>query len=306
MTSTQALRNTTLPRKLIVIGGGYIAVELGYAYGALGCEVHFFVRSKLVRHEDTQVADEFHRVFSKLYKVHLGTVPVKVDYRGGMFTVTFKHQDGSTSQMMADALLVAAGITPNTDHLGLENTKIKCSPEGFIKVNNRLRTDVDGVWALGDCVGNYLFRHSVNFEGEYLLRTIFTEKKDEPIDYGPVPHAIFTYPQIAGAGKTEEQLKKDGADYVVGLGYYKDSAMGMALLSDHGFVKLLIDKKSRRILGVHVIGSEASDMVHMVIALMYKDGTLDDLLRMIYIHPALPEIVRNAARKAKIALDGTL
>lgn len=306
MTSTEALRNTQLPRKLIIIGGGYIAVELGHAYGALGCEVHFFVRSKLLRREDSQVAEEFQKVFSKLYNVHLGAVPIKVDYRNGMFTITFKHQNGSTSQMMADSLLIATGIVPNTDNLGLENTDIKLTSEGFIKVDDRLRAGVEGVWALGDCVGNYLFRHSVNFEGEYLMRTIFTENKDEPINYGPVPHAIFTHPQIAGAGKTEDELKKEGADYVVGLNHYKDSAMGMALLSDHGFVKLFIDKKSRRILGVHVIGEEASNMVHMVIALMYKDGTLDDLLRMIYIHPALPETVRNAARKAKIALDGSL
>ncbi len=306
MTSTEALRNTKLPRKMIVIGGSYIAVEIGHAYGALGCEVHFFVRSKLVRREDFQVADEFQKVFSKLYNVHLGAVPIKVQYHNAMFTVTFKHQDGKTSQMMADSLLIATGVTPNTDNLGLDNTKIKLSPDGFIKVDDHLRTGVDGVWALGDCIGNYLFRHSVNFEGEYLMRTIFTEKKNEPINYGPVPHAIFTHPQIAGAGKTEDELKAEGADYVVGLNYYKDSAMGMALLSDHGFVKLLIDRKSRRILGVHVIGEEASNMVHMVIALMYKDGTLDDLLKMIYIHPALPEIVRNAARNAKIALDGSL
>jgi len=303
MTSTEALRNLKLPKRLIVLGAGYIAVELGYAYRALGSEVHFLVRSKFLRAEDTQVADEFTRVFTQLCNVHFGAVPSRVEYNDGMFRVTYQKQDGGTEQLNADALLVATGVTPNTDNLGLENTSIQRTEKGFLKVDDHLRTAVPGVWAMGDCVGNYLFRHSVNFEGEYLFRTIFTEKKDEPLRYPPVPHAVFSYPQIAGVGKTEEQLKKEGADYVVGLNPYKSSGMGMALLSDHGFCKILIDRKDRRILGAHIVGEEASDMIHILIAFMNKQGTIDDLLNMIYIHPALPEIVRNAARKAQTTLE---
>ena len=118
-----------------------------------------------------------------------------------------------------------------------------------------------------------------------------------------MPHAIFTHPQVAGVGKTEEELKAEGIDYVVGINLYKSSAMGMALLSDHGFVKILFERSTKKILGAHVIGPEASDMIHMLIAFMNKGGTLDDLLNMIYIHPALPEIVRNAARKAKAIFE---
>ncbi len=304
MTSTEALRNTKLPRKMTVLGGGYIAVELGHAYGALGTEVHFLVRSKLVRHEDWQVAEEFQRVFSKFYNVHLGIVPVKIQYQNNVFTVTYRQANGQELAMTADALLVATGVVPNTDDLGLKNTRIKLHSGGFIKVNDRLQTDVTGVYALGDCVGNYLYRHSVNFEGEYLFRTVFVDKSDEPIDYPSMPHAIFTHPQIAGVGKTEDALKAAGVDYVVGLNHYQDSAMGMALLSDHGFAKILIDRKSRRLLGAHIIGAEAANMIHMLIAFMNMNATLDDLLKMIYIHPALPEVVRNAARRAKTVLDG--
>ena len=305
MTSTEALRNTKLPHKMIVVGGGYIAVELGHAYGALGTEVHFLVRSRMVKREDWQIMDEFERAFSKLYNVHLGTIPTKVNYKNGEFTVTVKDANAEASEIMADALLIAAGVTPNTDELGLEKTQIQLKPNGFIKVDSHLQTAVPGVYALGDCVGNYFYRHSVNFEGEYLMRTLFIEKTDEPIHYGPVPHAIFTHPQIAAAGKTEDELKKEGVDYIVGLNNYRDSAMGMALLSDYGFVKILIERRSQKILGAHIIGEQASNMIHMLVALMYKEGTLDDLLRMIYVHPALPEVVRNAARKAKIALGGS-
>ncbi len=302
MTSAEALRNRKLPKRLIVLGAGYIAVELGYAYRALGSEVHFLVRSRFLRDEDIQVAEEFTRVFAQLCDVHFGAVPTRVEHSNDTFRVAYQKQDGGTEQLTADALLVATGVTPNTDTLGLENTSIQRTGKGFIKVDDHLRTAVSGIYAMGDCVGNYLFRHSVNFEGEYLFRTIFIEKKNEPLRYPPVPHAVFSYPQIAGVGKTEDQLKKEGADYVVGLNTYKNSGMGMALLSDHGFCKILIDRKTRRILGAHIVGEEASDMIHMLIAFMNKQGTLDDLLNMIYIHPALPEIVRNAARKAQAAL----
>ncbi len=303
MTSTEALRNAKLPKKMIIIGGGYIAVELGHAYGALGTEVHFLVRSRLVKKEDWQVAEEFQKVFSSLYNVHLRAVVKRVKYQNGIFTVFYQDDTQPELEISADALLVASGITPNTDTLELQNTHIEVKPDGFIKVNDHLETAVKGIYAMGDCVGNYLYRHSVNFEGEYLFRTLFVEKKAEPISYPPVPHAIFTHPQIAGVGKTEDELKQEGVDYVVGLNYYKDSAMGMALRSEHGFVKILVEKKSRKILGAHIIGAEASNMIHMLIAFMNKNATLDDLLNMIYIHPALPEIVRNAARKAKTLLD---
>ncbi len=294
MTSTEALRNTKLPKKMIVIGAGYIAAELAHAYQALGTETHILVRSRLLRKEDSQVAEEFTRVFSRYHKIYLGAIPQKVNYSNGQFTIAF-----NTGVVTADALLIATGIVPNTDTLALKNTDIKLREGDFIKVDNRLRTTVDGIYALGDCIGNYFYRHSVNFEGEYLFRTVFTDPSDEPIQYPPIPHAIFSHPQVAGVGKTEDQLKQEGVEYVVGLNPYKSSAMGMALLSDYGFCKILIERKTHKILGAHIVGDEASDMIHMLIAFMNKQGTLEDLLNMVYIHPALPEIVRNAARKAK-------
>lgn len=303
LTSTEALRRTQLPKRMIVMGGGYIAVELGHAYGALGTEVHFLVRSRFLRNEDAETAAEFTRAFSPYHHVHIGTVPTKVEYRQGQFRVTYRNPDGTTNPIIADALLVATGIVSNADTLDLQNTDIELTGGNFVKVDDYLQTTVDGIYALGDCIGRYFFRHSVNFEGEYLFRTVFVDKTREPIRYPPVPHAVFSHPQVAAVGKTEEQLKEEGVDYVVGLNPYAKSAMGMALLSDCGFCKILIDRHSQRILGAHIVGDEASDMIHMLIAFMCKDGTLDDLLNMIYIHPALPEIVRNAARKAKAALE---
>jgi mycothione reductase len=303
MTSTEALRNTRLPKKLIVIGAGYIAVELGHAYGALGSEVHFLVRSRFLRHEDSEISEEFSLAFSQQYNVHLEAIPTKIEYKDKTFHLTYNDKTNHTHQIDADALLIATGIVPNADTLGLENTDIALKDDGLIKVDDHLRTTVDGIYALGDCVGNYFYRHTVNFEGEYLFKTLFIDKEDKPIKYPPVPHAIFTHPQVAGVGKTEDQLKEEGVDYVVGITSYHSSAMGMALLAEYGLCKILFDRSTQKILGAHIVGDEASNMIHMLIAFMYKEGTLDDLLNMIYVHPALPEIVRNAARKAKAALE---
>lgn len=302
MTSTEALRNASLPKSMIILGGGYIACEIGHAYGALGTKTHFLVRSNLLRHEDSEIAAEFQKVFSQYHDIRLKAVPTRVEYKEGQFTVFFT-QNGEDKSISAESLLVATGITSNTDTLDLINTDIEMKAGGLIKVNEYLETSVENVYALGDCVGNYYFRHSVNFEGEYLFDWVYGGGAKTPISYPPVPHAVFTHPQIAGVGKTEDELKAEGIDYIVGLNPYKSSAMGMALLSESGFCKLLFERRSRRLLGGHIIGDEASDMIHMVIAFMNMNATLDDMLRTIYIHPALPEIVRNAARKAKTALD---
>jgi len=302
MTSTEALRNTTLPSSMIIIGGGYIACELGHAYGALGTKTIFLVRSKLLRAQDAEIAAEFQKVFSRYHDLRLGAIPTKIEYSNNIFNVHYT-QDGKNTSVSAQALLIAAGVTSNADTLGLSNTDIELQPGNFIKVNEHLETNVAGVFALGDCIGRYFFRHSVNFEGEYLFGYCYSGKLRSPIHYPPMPHAIFTHPQVAGVGYSEEELKARGIDYVVGVNPYKSSGMGMALLSDHGFCKILVERKNRRILGGHIIGPEASNMIHMIIAYINMNATLDDMLRTIYIHPALPEIIRNAARKAKLVLD---
>ena len=190
-TSTEALRNTKFPKKLIVIGAGYIAVELGHAYGALGCETHFLVRSRFLRAEDSEVAQEFSRVFSQKYNVHFDAVPTKVEHANNLFTVIYTNRDGNEHPIHADALLIATGIIPNNDTLNLGQTDIQLTDKGYIKVNDHMQTNVEGIYALGDCVGNYFFRHSVNFEGEYLFDSVF-KGRPGPIQYPPVPHAIFS------------------------------------------------------------------------------------------------------------------
>ena len=300
MTSTEALRNTKLPRSMIILGAGFIACELGHAYGTFGSETSFLVRSELLRKMDRDVRSSFQQVFSRYHQIRTGLVPVRVSYEDDLFRVTLMNTlTGETSEMQSEAFLVATGVIPETDHLGLENTSIKRTSEGYIEVDDRLQTHVKGVYALGDCVGHFFFRHTVNFEGEYLMRTIYEEPQDIPIDYGPVPYAVFAVPEVAGLGKTEDDLEKAGIDYVAGYSTYEESNAGMARQLDYGFAKILVDRKTKKLVGAHILGQEASDMIHMLIALMSMKGGLDDLLNMTYIHPALPEIVRDAARDAR-------
>lgn len=302
MTSREALRNTKQPKKMIIIGGGFIAMELGHFYREMGTEVTFLVRSKVLKQLDDDVIDEFIASFDPHGDIKQGWSPVSVEYHDGQFTVEAERNDGERSTFCADSLLVAAGITPNSDSLSLGYTDINTDEKGFITVDDHLQTSVEGVYALGDVAGNFFFRHSVNFEGEYLLRTLYSDPSDEPIAYPPMPSSVFTNPQIASVGRTEKELLAAGIEYVAGINSYKDSAMGGdALKSEHGFCKLLFDKNTQKLLGAHIIGWEASTMIHMPIAYMNMNGTLDDMLRTIYIHPALPEIVRNAARKARTA-----
>jgi dihydrolipoamide dehydrogenase len=143
----------------------------------------------------------------------------------------------------------------------------------------------------------------VNFEGEYLLRTLYKYPSDEAINYPPMPHAVFSNPQIGGVGMTEEELVSQGIEYFKGVNYYKDSAMGGDVLqSEVGLVKLLFERNSKKLLGAHIVGKEAATMIHICIPFINTGGTLEDMLSMIYVHPAFPEVIRNAARKASLNL----
>ena len=144
-----------------------------------------------------------------------------------------------------------------------------------------------------------MFRHSANYEAEYLINKLIYQYSNKPISYPPMPWAIFTNPQIGGVGESEKTLQKKGIDYIVGKNPYEKSAMGQALLSEEGFVKLLFDKNTKKLLGATIIGKHASIMIHMCIVLITKKAKLEDFFSFIYIHPALPENVRNAARDAQ-------
>ena len=295
MTSTEALRQTVLPKSMIIIGGGYIAAELGFFYAELGTRVTIIQRNALlVPREDKDVAALITELWKKRYTVLTNADAVKVEKQGKNIAVTVK-QGNSTTKISAEKLLVATGVKPNSDTLQVEKTGVKNNKNGFIQVNKFMETNVKNIWALGDIAGIYLFRHSANLEADYALNNIASKKK--AVDYYPMPHAIFTSPQIAGVGLTEQEAQEQKKNYVASKYYYHQTAKGIALAEKHGFVKFIVDKKTKEILGCHIIGPEASVLLHEVCVAMKagKNKALDLLRNTVHVHPALSEVVQRAA-----------
>lgn len=298
MTFKEALKNTQRPKKITIIGGGFIGAELGFYYSMMGSKVQVITKGSLLQKEDITIQKEFEKGFSKIVGVHKNCRVQKVIYELGTYTIHY-IQNEKEKKVTSDALIVATGLKPWTDQIGIENTKILADDKGFIKVDEFLRTTQKNVWAYGDCIGRYFFRHTANYEGEYLFQNVIVAKQSKPIVYPPVPHAIFTFPRIGSVGATEQELIAGNISYSIGMNSYCDSARGMALKCSEGCVKLLFSYDSRKLIGGHCIGEEASNLVHMLIAYMKMGATLEDLLDTIYVHPALPEVIRNAARNAK-------
>jgi mycothione reductase len=293
MTSDQALRLETLPKELIIIGGGYIAMEFSHFFSSMGSDVIVLQRNaKLLPHEDEEISAKFGELYARHCKVRLGYQIASVEKKGSKVIVHGK--DGS--KVSGTHLLVATGRVPNTDILDVAKTGIKTNAKGYIAANEFMETSVPGIWALGDIVGRYLFKHSANLEAEYVTHNLLNEHGHKvAIDYTAMPHAIFSNPQIAGVGATEQDLKAKGEDYLVGKYKYGDTGMGLALIENEGFVKFLTDYDGK-ILGCHIIGPEAAALLHEVLVSMKAGHShVNDIVKTIHIHPALNEVVQRAA-----------
>ncbi|PJZ86179.1 dihydrolipoyl dehydrogenase [Leptospira harrisiae] len=296
-TSREALSPDKFPKSLLIIGAGFISLELGAAYKAYGCEVTGLTRTDVLRTADGEIKKELNKHLPFPIESHYQIETV--EFKNGLFTVTGKTPDGKSTIHSAERLLVATGIRPNTDDLGLEHTKIQTNDNGYIQVSDHLETTEPGIYAFGDVIGRFFFRHSANFEGEYLFDHLYGTKENLPIQYPPMPEAVFTHPQIASVGYTEEELIQKQIPYYKGVNPYSSSATGMARMSDSGFVKVLVSKETEQVIGAHIIGDEAANLIHQILLGMYLKAKLDDYLGMIYIHPAISEITRNAFRKVK-------
>ena len=297
ITSDEALRLTAQPRELTILGGGYIAAELAHFFGSLGTRVHIVHRHPvLVPREDEEVSRRFTGIFREKHDVLTGYEAVRVSKDEGIFQVTVRGVRGDERVLSSDTLLVAVGRTPNSDLLDVAKTGVKTDTKGFVVTDEYLRTNVPGIYALGDAVGHFLFKHSANLEAQYDYYNLLDPENSIPVDYAAMPHAIFTSPQIAGVGRTEQELKAAKTPYRVGRYNYIDTAMGEALEDRTGFVKLLVAPDTGKILGCHILGTDAATLIHEVLVAMKSgDGTVDNLTRTVHIHPALSEVVVRAA-----------
>jgi mycothione reductase len=308
ITSDEALRLKQQPRVLTFIGGGYITCELAHFYGSLGTEINIIqLGDTLIPNEDEEISQKFTEVFSKRYNVYLGyrteTITRKrnneVNDSSDIFHITAKNDTSERKvELESDQLLVAVGRVPSSYSLDLQRTGVKVNEKGFVIVDEYLETNVKGIFALGDIVGHFQFKHNANHEAQYVYHNILNSDKI-PVDYTAMPHAIFSSPQVAGVGFTEQQLKtQDKNDYVKSIYPYIQTAMGKAIEDRNGFVKFLVNRKDKKILGCHIIGTDASTLIHEVlVAMKGGDGTINSIKKTIHIHPALSEVIAKAAER---------
>jgi mycothione reductase len=318
ITSDEALRLKKQPNVLTIIGGGYIACELAHFFGALGTKINIIeLGDRLLPDEDEEISQKFTQIFSKKYNVNLGYNTESVLRKKNnisnndnetihVIAEKAKNSDNNSSsgnksiELVSDQLLVATGRVPISDSLELEKTSVKVDEKGFIITDEYLETNVKGIFALGDAVGKYQFKHNANHEAQYVYNNIIIHPdRKVPVDYTAMPHAVFSSPQVAGVGYTEQDLKQKNIDYQKSVYPYIKTGMGLVIEDRDGLVKFLIDRKSRKILGCHIIGSSASILIHEVlVAMKSNSGTIDNITNTIHVHPALSEVVAKAAAAA--------
>ncbi len=294
LTSDQALRLPEQPKRLAILGGGYIAAELAHFFGALGTEVTIIHRRPLLlRGEDQQIARKFTEVFQRKFNMLLSAELTRARLNGDEVALEVSI-DGRKENLVADAVLLATGRVPNTDLLEVQNTGVETDSRGFIQTDEYLETRVPGIWALGDIVGEYLLKHSANLEASYVAQNIFNPSEKEPVDYHAMPHAIFSSPQVAGVGLTEEEAQERQVHYTAATYDYYDTAYGSSIEDRDGFVKVLAHPHTGEILGCHIIGSDASILIQEAVNAMRMRLGADAITQSIYVHPALPEVVQRA------------
>jgi mycothione reductase len=296
-TSDDVFKLRKMPKSITIVGGGYIACELGHFFHGVGVDTLLVVRrDQLLDREDNETRAIFKKGFTSRVPVAFNSTIASVAHDSSGYRVALAHADGTTTERDSEALLYCIGRVPNSDQIGVEKTSLKPSARGFIETDDHLCTPVEGIYAMGDIAGRYMFTHAANFESEYLAQ-LLTGKTRDSIDYGPMPHAVFTLPEIAGVGATEDELKSTDTPYVAASYPFSNSTKGRAVKEDHGLCKFLVSPE-RKILGCHIVGYQASVLLHAVLPVMKWRNDIHSLVDIIYIHPSLAEVVRGAARKA--------
>jgi len=279
------------PESIVIVGGGIIAVEFAHFFAAMGTKVTILQRgNRLIKNLEPEISELLKNEMEKRMRVVLNIDVQSVQKEGKYFTIITKDKtDGKEIKFTAEKILIATGRKSNADLLKVENTGVKTDERGYIKANEFLETNKKNIWAFGDAIGKYMFKHVANEEAIIAWRNSFHDHKT-PMDYSAVPYAVFTYPQIAAVGLTEEEAKKN-YQILVGKAHYSDVAKGEAMVELNGFSKAIVDKQSGKILGFHIMGPYAPILIQEVINAMALGGQIGYIGQGMHIHPALPELI---------------
>jgi dihydrolipoamide dehydrogenase len=298
LTSDTILKINHLPESIAIIGGGYVAAELGHFLSAMGSKVTIIGRNpQFLKQEEPEVSALALQLMQKHMTIYTNHEVQKAERTpNGKKLIAVNRATKKTLDVYAEEILVATGRASNVDILHPERAGIQIDRRGWITVNDHLETSQANIWALGDANGRYLFKHVANYESLIVYYNAIL-KRDMTVDYHAIPHAVFTYPEIASVGlKESEAMAKFGEDGVlIGMHRYQDTAKGEAMDAKEYFVKVLVQKGTMKILGAHIIGPYASILVQEIINLMYTpDQSAMPILNGMYIHPALNEVVQRA------------
>ena len=296
ITSTEALNIETLPKKMVIIGAGVIGLELGSVYARLGTEVEFIeFQNRILPGMDKDTARALKKSLKKLgVKFQLGHAVTEVNATSKSATVKYKKKD--TEEILeskADYCLIAIGRRPYTDNLGLENIGVTLDDKGRINVNDHLETEAAGVFAIGDVIKGMMLAHKAEEEG--ILVAEYMSGQKPHINYNLIPGVVYTWPELACVGKTEEQLKEAGIEYKVGKFPMKALGRARASMDIEGLVKVISDKTTDEILGVHMCGARVADVIMEAVALMEFRASAEDMARISHPHPTYTEAVKEAA-----------
>jgi mycothione reductase len=295
-TSDTIMRIDQFPERMVVMGAGYIAAEMAHVFDGLGSKVTVINRSSyMLRGEDSDVRHAYTELAKHRFDVALNAEICGVrPSANGTIEVEYTESD-DTVTVEADALLIATGRIPNALELGAADVGIETDDSGYIVTDSNMATNIDGVWALGDITNPLQLKHSANAEARVISRNLLHPDELTSVDLGLTPHAVFTNPQVASIGITEQALEESGRPYKCSIRPYGDTAYGWALDDTSSFCKILMDPDTRLILGAHIMGPQASTLIQQLIQGMRFGQTVDEMaVQQYYIHPALPEVVEQA------------
>ena len=296
LTSDTVLELQTPPKSILIVGGGYIGMEYSHFFSSVGTKTTIIQRPfRVVPEEEPEVSELLKKEMAKRIEIYTGYEALEARQEGATKVLVSKNrQDGTVKEFTAEAIMVATGRVSNASSLKLENTGVKLDERGFIAVNEYLETSKKGIFAFGDAIGKEMFKHVANYEAGIAWHNSIHDHKAKA-NLSVAPHAVFTRPQIASVGLKEEEAKQQKLKILIGRAHYKDTAMGAALGFPEGFVKVIVEQETGRILGAHIIGPEASVLIQEIVnAMVIGKGDFGPIAQGMHIHPALNEVVQNA------------
>jgi dihydrolipoamide dehydrogenase len=294
--STDALSFDAVPENLVVVGGGAVGLELASVWGRLGAGVTVIeLMDQILPGCDNQISRLLERVLSKQgVKILTGSSVDSCERTNGRGKVTVKTPDGSSVELIANKVLVAAGRRPYTASLGLERIGVATDAKsGCVLVDERFITNIEGVYAIGDVIGGPMLAHKAEAEGVAVAEII--AGKPGQVNYDAIANVVYTWPEVAVVGKTEDQLQQAQIEYDAGVFHFRANGRALAADSSEGFVKILAEKGTDRVLGVHMIGPSASELIAEAVGVMEFGGSAEDIARTVHAHPTLSEVVMEAA-----------